>query len=207
MRQWPVLNNRTWSFIKSDPFWSNILRSELVVSVYSLFIRSSKSESKSDREPSLIEGIMNGKWTFHCQRHSNSHEGHIWKSHLLENFGNNGISSLSPIPRHQSVRITNRINCHMYHYIQNIMARECNSRRILFWSEAAICITFHAVYIRLSINYFYFLTKHFPTRDVGFPWFFNIREVDNRRSADRMDTQWDHQTRTAWIHSRIGFCL
>jgi hypothetical protein len=36
MRQWQILNNRTWSFLKRDAFWSNILRNELVISVHSL---------------------------------------------------------------------------------------------------------------------------------------------------------------------------
>jgi hypothetical protein len=36
MRQWPKPNDRIWSFIKCDIFWSNILRNELVVPVYSL---------------------------------------------------------------------------------------------------------------------------------------------------------------------------
>jgi hypothetical protein len=49
--------------------------------------------------------------------------------------------------------------------IQNLMEGECNSRRALPESEALIYITFHAVYISLSMDCFRFLTKHFPTGD------------------------------------------
>jgi hypothetical protein len=50
----------------------------------------------------------------------------------------------------------------IWRIIQNIMAREYNSCRALSWSEASICVIFDAVYIRLSIDYFHSLTKHFP---------------------------------------------